>query len=82
MSSSFQRIARARTRQHVAAEVLALCKRLRGRMFDRGAALEVHDMHARHSRQLGRHDDAERAEERFDRELNRVTLRHRDRDRT
>lgn len=82
MRSPRQRIARARTRQNVAAEVLALCQRLRGRVSDRGSALELHDMHARHSRELGRHDDAERAEARFDRELNRITLRNRGRDGT
>jgi hypothetical protein len=78
-----KRLTKAKLRQQVAAETIAWCQRLHDRAFARwagesdrrAAALEIHDLHARHSRELGRTDMAERAEERFDRELNRITHR-------
>jgi hypothetical protein len=67
--SAESRIDHARLRQRIAAEVIELCRRITRR--NPGAALQLHDAHARHSRQLERHDIADLAEERYDRELNR-----------
>ena len=80
MDATTKRIDRARNREKIAGEVIAFCQRVRELAFDRGAALTLHDLHARHSRELGQHEMAERAEERFDRELNRLTHRRPDRD--
>ena len=53
---------------------MALCRTISGAgWLDAATALSLHDAHARHARELGRHAAAERAEERFDRELNRLT---------
>jgi hypothetical protein len=75
-SAADARIARARFRQQLASDTVALCRRICEREWpDTGTALLLHDTHARHARELGRHDTAERAEERFDRELARLTRR-------
>ena len=72
------RIERARLRKTIAAEVIDICRRLmrNSRTSERrdqtAAALELHDAHARHSRDLGAPEMAERAEERYDRTLMRV----------
>jgi hypothetical protein len=68
------RIAQARLRQQIAADTVALCRKITGTARpDAATALSLHDAHARHARELGRHAAAERAEERFDRELHRLT---------
>lgn len=56
-------------RQNV--RTLDLCRRL---LVDPGApalALTLHNIHARHARELGEHEIAERAEERYGRALRR-----------
>jgi hypothetical protein len=68
------RISRARLRQEIAADTVALCRRITGmERPDAATALSLHDTHARHARELGLHAAAERAEARFDRELDRLT---------
>jgi hypothetical protein len=72
-------IERARLRRRIAAEVIEWCCRARGggRLLPRrdgartAAALELHDLHARHARARGDEETAARADERFDRELDR-----------
>jgi hypothetical protein len=68
------RIARAQFRQQIAIDTVAICRRICERARpDAATALLLHDTHARHARELGRHETAERAEERFDRELARLS---------
>jgi hypothetical protein len=68
-----QRIARARLRREVAAEVIAWCYRQRrGDLARPYLAVELHETHARHARQLGRPELAERAEQRYQRALARI----------
>jgi hypothetical protein len=68
------RIVQSRLRQQIAADTVALCRQITGNgRPDAATALSLHDAHARHARELGRHAMAERAEERFDRELHRLT---------
>lgn len=71
-----RRLAHRSRRQQIAADTVSLCRRIAatGRP-DTTTALSLHDAHARHARELGRHDTAELAEERFDRELERLTRR-------
>lgn len=77
MDDSDARIKRARLRKTIAAEVIEICRRLARdpgraeRQDPTAAALELHEAHARHSRDLGESEMAERAEERYDRTLNR-----------
>jgi hypothetical protein len=71
-----QKIDRARLRQRVAQEVIAWCRRTTsGRQVDErertATALQLHDVHARHARERGDETTAAKAEERYDRELNR-----------
>jgi hypothetical protein len=61
-----RRIGRARLRQRIAGEVIDWCGRVAT-----SSALELHDLHARHARELGNHPMAELAERRYDRELGR-----------
>jgi hypothetical protein len=74
---SHARIERARLRKKIAAEVVAVCRRLAGvprtaeRQDQTAAALELHDAHVRHSRDLGEPETAELAEKRYDRALER-----------
>lgn len=76
------RIERARLRKTIAAEVIDLCRRLarNPRTNDRrdqtALAVELHDAHVRHSRDLGEPETAERAEERYDRALERRLQGH------
>lgn len=71
------RIKRARLRKKIAGEVIDICRRLarNPRTAERhdqtAAALELHDAHARHARDLGETENADQAEERYDRALNR-----------
>lgn len=77
MEEPDSRIKRARLRKQIAAEVIDICRRLtrNPRTAERedqtAAALQLHDAHARHSRELGETQNADRAEERYDRALNR-----------
>jgi hypothetical protein len=70
-AASARQLERARLRQEIAAEVIEWCRRgsLEDRPFDRALALELHELHIRHSRELGRHQIAERAEARYARAL-------------
>lgn len=71
------RIERARLRKRIAAEAISICRRLRlsqgtaARRDQTALAVELHDAHVRHSRDLDRHRDAELAEGRYDRALDR-----------
>jgi hypothetical protein len=68
-----QRIRRARLRREIAAEVISWCRRHRqGALADPYLALELHEAHARHSRELGRPELAERAERRYERAVGRI----------
>ncbi len=77
MEQPDSRIKRARLRKKIAAEVIDVCRRLMlnprtaERRDQTAAALELHDAHARHSRELGETQNVDRAEERYDRTLNR-----------
>lgn len=77
-----RRIERARLRKRIAAEVIGICRRLglSPRTADRRdqtvLALELHDAHVRHSRDLGQPDMAEQAEKRYDQALERRLKGH------
>ena len=77
MAEPERRIARAQLRQKIAAEVVEWCRSIaeaESAVDTReltATALELHDLHARHARELGDHRLAELAEERYDRELDR-----------
>jgi hypothetical protein len=74
-----QKIDRARLRQRVAQEVITWCRRATGGGLvaqrddptRTATALQLHDLHARHARERGDEATAAKAEERYDRELER-----------
>jgi len=66
-------IARARLRQAIAAAVIAWCRDFpKGGAAVRRLALDLHEAHARHARELGYHEIAEKAEARFERARERT----------
>jgi hypothetical protein len=66
-------VARARLRQAIAAEVIAWCRDYpNSDAFGRLLALDLHEAHARHARELGYHEIAEKAEARYERARTRT----------
>jgi hypothetical protein len=65
------RRAQAERRVMRARETIEVCRQLLRHPFAPGLALTLHDLHPRHARELGFHAMEERAEERYDRALQR-----------